>query len=109
MGIMDVQEILKNLGERLQSAANVKCVYGDPVSSGDRTVIPVARVRFGFGAGGQHTLGGGGGGGAQAEPVGVVEITAAGSVFRSFPDYRRIGAAFAVGIVFGMLLSRRKR
>jgi uncharacterized spore protein YtfJ len=106
---MDVQEILKNLGERLQSAASVKCVYGDPVVNGDRTVIPVARVRFGFGAGGQHTLGGGGGGGVQAEPVGVVEITAAGSAFRPFPDYRRIGAAFAAGILAGMVVARRRR
>jgi uncharacterized spore protein YtfJ len=108
---MDVQETLKAISERLQSAASVKCVYGDPVTAGDRTVIPVARVKFGFGSGGSNNLvkGGGGGGGMQAEPVGVLEITSAGSAFKDFPDYRRIGIVFAAGILLGMCLSRRRR
>jgi uncharacterized spore protein YtfJ len=109
MEVMDVQEVLKSLADRLQSAANVKSVYGDPVTMGDRVVIPVARVGFGFGAGGQNLLGGGGGGGAGAHPVGIVEISPAGSVFKAFPNYRRIGAAFAAGVVFGMLMSRKRR
>jgi len=104
---MDVKEILQAISERLQTAASVKSVYGDPVTVGDRTVIPVARVRFGFGAGGGNTEGGGGGGGVRAEPAGMIEISPAGTTFISFPDYRRLGAAFAFGIAAGMFLSRR--
>lgn len=106
---MDVQETLKSIGERLHSAATVKSVYGDPVTVGDCTVIPVARVRFGFGAGGGKMLGGGGGGGAKARPAGVVEVTASGSRFIAFPDYRQLGIAFGAGMLMGMLLCRRKR
>ncbi len=97
------------MGERLQSAATVKSVYGDPVTTGDCTVIPVARVRFGFGAGGGKMLGGGGGGGVQTSPAGVVEVTPSGTRFIAFPDYRQLGVAFLAGILTGMLLCRRKR
>lgn len=76
---------------------------------GDCTVIPVARVRFGFGAGGGKMLGGGGGGGVVAQPAGVVEVTSSGSRFIAFPDYRQLGIAFLAGIVTGVLLFRRKR
>lgn len=106
---MDVHETLKSIGEKLQSAGNVKSVYGDPVIAGDRTVIPVARVRFGFGAGGKTLAGGGGGGGMRADPAGMIEITPLGSTFIAFPDYRQMGMAFAAGIVIGMFLFRRKR
>lgn len=110
---MDVKEILQAISERLQTAATVKSVYGDPVVSGDRTVIPVARVSFGFGAGGRSLAdgegGGGGGGGVRAEPAGMIEISPAGTTFISFPDYRRLAAAFAFGMAAGMLLSRALR
>lgn len=106
---MDVQQILQTIGERLQSAATVKCVYGDPITSGDRTVIPVARVKFGFGAGGGKFTGSGGGGGVRADPAGMVEVTPAGSTFIPFRDYRPFAIAFAMGVAAGMLLSRRKR
>lgn len=105
---MDVKETLQAISERLQSAATVKSVYGDPVTAGDRTVIPVARVRFGFGGGGKHLQGGGGGGGVRADPAGMVEITSAGSTFIEFPDYRRLVMAFAFGIAAGMFLARRR-
>ena len=62
---MSVPEILKTIGERFQSSATVKNVYGDAISVGDRTVIPVARLSYGFGGGGgnagQDGKGGGGG------------------------------------------------
>lgn len=101
------------MAERLQSGATVKAVYGDPVTTGDRTVIPVARVKFGFGAGGgkrSHDEGGGGGGGGmRADPAGMIEISPAGTTFKAFPDYRRLATAFAVGILVGKLLSRGRR
>jgi uncharacterized spore protein YtfJ len=106
---MDVQEILQTIGERLQSSATVKCVYGDPITAGDRTVIPIARVKFAFGGGGGKFTGSGGGGGVRAEPAGMVEVTPTGSTFVAFRDYRQLGVAFAVGILFGMVVLRRRR
>ena len=47
-----VAETLHSLGDHLQVGASVRNVYGDPVDVGGRTVIPIARVSYGFGAGG---------------------------------------------------------
>jgi len=107
IGGMEVTEILQTIGERLQTASTVKSVFGDPIVAGDRTVIPVARVRFGFGGGGGHLAGGGGG--MRADPAGVVEITAAGTTFKAFPDPRRLIGAIAIGIAIGLILARRRR
>ncbi len=81
-------EILRTLGDRFQTSASVKSVFGDPITVGDKTVIPVARIRYGLGAGGgsfsrddssgsatpSGKSGGGGGGGIIASPKGVLEI-----------------------------------
>jgi uncharacterized spore protein YtfJ len=110
---MDVKETLQAIGERLQTGATVKAVFGDPVTAGDRTVIPVARVRFGFGAGGgtrsHDEGGGGGGGGVRADPAGMIEISPAGTTFIAFPDYRRLAVAFALGILVARLFRKLAR
>ena len=51
-GIMSVPEILKTIADGFQSSATVKNVYGEPISKGDTTVIPVARLSYAFGGGG---------------------------------------------------------
>jgi hypothetical protein len=48
-----VAKTLRSLGDHLQVGASVRNVYGDPVNVGGRTVIPIARVSYGFGAGGR--------------------------------------------------------
>ena len=109
---MDVKETLHAIGERLQTGATVKAVFGDPVTAGDRTVIPVARVRFGFGAGGgDNRCGGGGGGGVRADPAGIIEISPVGTTFKAFPvpDYRRVAVAFAIGILVARLFRKLAR
>ena len=50
-GATDLRERVGGFVERLSDAANARAVYADPVEVGDRTVIPVARVVFGFGGG----------------------------------------------------------
>ena len=50
--MVKVAETLHSLGDQLQVGASVRNVYGDPVDVGGRTVIPIARVSYGFGAGG---------------------------------------------------------
>ncbi len=112
---MSVPEILKSIGERFQSSATVKNVYGEPISAGDRTVIPVARISYGFGGGGgghdsdQAPPGGGGGGGRMsAVPAGVVEITSAGTRFVPFLDWTKLASVVAVSLALGFVIGLRR-
>lgn len=82
--------LLERLAELVGAKAGVQAVFGAPMRHGERTVIPVARVRWGFGGGGGRAdgpeggpaSGSGGGGGAAADPVGYLEIGADGAAFR---------------------------
>jgi uncharacterized spore protein YtfJ len=106
---MGIQQLLDSMAERVSTSASVKNVYGDPVVVGNRTVIPAAEVRYGFGGGagrpkGDEVPGGGGGGGGgrvSARPSGALEITPEGTRFISFGDNRAAGMALALGFVLG--------
>jgi uncharacterized spore protein YtfJ len=67
--------------------ASVRAVFGDPIERGDATVVPVARVRWGFGGGtgrgpAEQGSGSGGGGGVASEPVGYLLITSDSAAFQ---------------------------
>jgi uncharacterized spore protein YtfJ len=107
---MDLQQLLQSMAERVSASASVKNVYGDPVTVGNRIVIPVAQVGYAFGGGGggargdeEVQRGGGGGGGARvsARPYGALEVTPEGTRFLAFEDRRTIGAALAIGFLLG--------
>ena len=121
----DVQQLFDTITERIQRTATVKTVYGDPVSLDGRTIIPVARVRYGFGGGGGSQdgrgaagevdgpggqKGGGGGGGVEVSPVGYIEVTAEGSRYVSFEDRKRLirGVLVLAGLVMYLWWRRRK-
>jgi uncharacterized spore protein YtfJ len=108
--------------ERLVKSGSVRTVYGDPVTVGERTVIPVARISYGFGGGfGRATAsrdaadgsapdeGGGGGGGVTARPAGALEVTGEGTRFIEFGAGRGLVTAFAAGLGLGLLVSRLGR
>jgi Sporulation protein YtfJ (Spore_YtfJ) len=88
-----------------------RVAYGKPVKAGDRTVIPVARVRvrggFGFGSGPRAEGGDGGGGGGtfDAQPVGFIESGPEGTRYEPIPGppgaTRRLVAATAAGALTG--------
>jgi uncharacterized spore protein YtfJ len=95
-------------------AADVETVYGEPVTRGDRTVVPVARVGYrfggGFGSGGgsseaeEHTgYGGGGGGAVTAEPAGALEISPEGTRFVDTERRWPLLVAFLIGALLGWL------
>ncbi|MDR2579722.1 MAG: hypothetical protein LBC85_01850 [Fibromonadaceae bacterium] len=68
---MSVESIAESLLEKLKSIAKTETVVGEPIRSGDSTVIPVSRVSVGMGMGG-HTGKGDtatGGGGLRIDPV----------------------------------------
>ncbi len=114
-------KVIKTLGalsDRLQAGASVRNVYGDPVELDGRTVIPVARISYGFGAGGRASGGkgggsepGGSGGGAglSARPLGVLEIAAGRTRFIPFVDPARLGVSLTIGFLVGLVLGRRSR
>ncbi len=43
--------LLQNLHESLSGRAQVKSVFGEPITAGDKTIVPAARIAYGFGAG----------------------------------------------------------
>jgi uncharacterized spore protein YtfJ len=118
---MNASEMLQKLSETLGSTATVKSVYGEPIHAHGKTVVPVAKVAYGFGGGfgsGKNAShpdtqgeGGGGGGGVRAFPAGALEITEAGTRFVPFADPKMLGVAFAAGALTtaALLLSRRRR
>jgi uncharacterized spore protein YtfJ len=117
---MNATEMLQRIGESLGSTATVKSVFGEPIRVDGKTVVPVAKVAYGFGAGGgsgtrgsaedREREGGGGGGGVRAFPAGVLEITSENTQFIPFTDARRLALAFAAGIALGaMVFGRRLR
>lgn len=101
-----IDGFVERIAERVGAKASVKAVFGDPIERDGLTIIPVARVRWGFGGGsgsgpvavgpgidgqgpsafeseyGQAGSGSGGGGGATADPIGYLEIGPDGAVFK---------------------------
>jgi len=119
---MSAKEILQRIGETLGSTATVKSVFGEPIPFENKTIVPVAKISYGFGGGfgtgerGKHLSngdrqgeGGGGGGGVNAVPAGALEITATETRFIPFHDMRYLAAAFAAGVVFSSLFLRRRK
>jgi uncharacterized spore protein YtfJ len=96
--------LVERLAERVGLHAGAAAVYGTPVERDGVTVIPVAKVRYGFGGGGgSGARGEGGGGGVAMTPVGYVEIRGGTAEFRPIPDPAAFVLAFVPVIVAGGL------
>ena len=118
------------IADLLARSLSIKHVYGEPVQRGDTTVIPVAQVAYGFGAGGgrrprggraaeanerssadtgrSDAQGAGGGGGVRMTPVGALEIGPQGTRFVHFHPLAPLLGAAVVGVLAGWLLGRRR-
>ena len=71
------QEMLKETASELENIIASKNVIGTPVDIGDKTVIPLSRFGFGFGAAGAQmnkTGGEGGGAGGGIEPIALIVV-----------------------------------
>ena len=90
-------ELVRMLADRVGLHAGAGAVFGAPVERDGVTVIPVAKVRWGFGGGagrgieegsetGEIGEGSGGGGGAMASPLGFIEIRDGRADFRRAHD-----------------------
>lgn len=109
--------ILQSLKETILTA-NVKTVYGEPIVAQGKTIVPVAKVVYGYGgAGGTGGIGdsrargegGGGGGGARAIPVGVIEVSEQPTRYVPITDRKKLARAIVLGIGLGMWLGWRRR
>jgi len=111
----EIDALLDGLAD-LRAKANANAVFGNPVTAEGRTVIPVAKVAYGFGMGVGHEVmveeteaeaieaeesqeaetgdsGGGGGGGMMAQPIAVVEVTPEGTRVEPVIDEQRLALA----------------
>lgn len=93
--------------EEARSAAQWQAAFGDPEVVGDRVVIPVAKVAYGFGLGfGQGaevqeqeespqapSIGGGGGASSSAKPLGVIVVDEKGVQFEEAVDATKVALA----------------
>lgn len=103
---MSLNRLFETIDEA-RNTANWRAAFGEPQAFEDRTVIPVARVRYGFGLGfGSGTgeaeeegapipqgEGGGGGGATSAQPMGAIVVTPDCVYFEETSDTARISFA----------------
>jgi uncharacterized spore protein YtfJ len=126
---MSVTTPFEPIAEVFERNLSIRHVYAEAVHQGDIIVIPVAKVAYGFGAGGgrrpalrsgevpgsgaapagAEAQGGGGGGGARLTPIGALEIGPRGTRFVRYNELPRLAGAFALGLGVGVLVASRFR
>lgn len=113
--IADFGNLPIRIAEQVGAKAGPALAFGAPVVQDGVVVIPVARVRWGFGGGGgggeepedggiERGGGGGGGGGGSASPLGFIEISGGAARFHGIDDPTRLwpvllAGAFAAWVV----------
>lgn len=120
------KQFLETLAEKFGQNASVKNVYGEPVTTQGRTIIPVAKIAMGLGGGhGQKNgnrknaavngqpddhkgEGEGGGGGMIATAKGVYEVTSKCTRFIPANAARQLFTMAALAFVAGRWVGRRK-
>jgi uncharacterized spore protein YtfJ len=90
-------DFIESLANRVGLRGGANAVFGEPVVREGITVVPVAKVRWGFGGGsgrgieegsdtGEIGEGSGGGGGVMASPLGFIEIKDGHAEFKRVSD-----------------------
>ncbi len=95
----------ERLAELLGTSAGAKMIYGEPVLNDGVVIIPVAKVRYGFG-GGKHNDEEGGGGGEIIQPAGYIELKDGSSRFHPIRDPIAFVPLVIAGGLTGFLLLR---
>src|SRR5262249_19909592 len=112
--------LLQSLHKNFSTRARAKSFFGEPVTAGDKTIIPVAKIAYGFGAGAgtgscgmgdarPRGEGGGGGGGVRAIPIGVFEVGPRETRFVAIQDRKKLAGTLLLGAALGLLFGRRRR
>jgi uncharacterized spore protein YtfJ len=107
---------LERMAEKLGMQARSASVYSEPIEKNGVTIVPVAKVRWGFGGGGGaggakegKGHGSGGGGGMRVTPVGFIELKDGQSEFKPIRDASSFVPAILAGGAMGFLLLRALR
>jgi uncharacterized spore protein YtfJ len=103
---------VERVAEKMGVHASAKAVFAEPVQQDGVTVIPVAKVRWGFGGGSgrkQGKRGKGGGGGLQVSPLGYIEINQGQTQFKPIRDPMALVPIAAVGSLAGWVILRSLR
>jgi uncharacterized spore protein YtfJ len=122
---MDMQDLMRELADRIERTANVRAVFGEPLGGGEEMVIPVARVSVrGGGGGGSDESAEAGEAGRRGRgrglgfglnvattPVGYIKQTSNGAVFVPIIDMSRVVVValgvLAIGLFVGSRLWRK--
>lgn len=116
---MSIQQRFQSILDRLQTAASLKTVFGEPVKIDGKTIIPVAKVAYAFGMcscdrkpkSQEHEDDqdcGGGGGGVAVRPAGVIEITPEGTRFVPTRTGGKVVGALFLGVLLGIAIAGKR-
>lgn len=102
-----MDSFIGQMARRVGLKSGAKNVFGDPVERDGVTIIPVAKVRWGFGGGlgmgegkgGDEGMGQGGGGGVMASPIGFIEVR---DGLATFVPIREAAAAWPLVLAGGV-------
>lgn len=85
-----IETPVKTIFKKFANQRDVSLVYGEPIELGLKKVVPVAKVKYAVGGGGDGVGGEGGGGAFKINPVGVYEITPEDVKFKSALDWKMV-------------------
>jgi uncharacterized spore protein YtfJ len=123
---MPNNDLVERLSSGLGQSATIGNIFGEPIHVDQKTIIPVAKISYGFGGGyGQgpgkrnrtaslqddtsaQPEGAGGGGGMYASAKGVFEITPTATRFVPATSFRHVMAGIAIGFLLKGFLSSKK-
>ncbi len=101
-----IERIANSLGQSLNS----KFIFADPIEREGVTIIPVARIQYGFGGGYRQNkpnhIAKGGGGGGLAQPVGYIEIKNGQATFKRINNPISLPSLILMTGITGFLLLR---
>lgn len=119
---------VESMAAQFGQTATVKNLFGEPVRTGDKTIIPVGQIAYGCGGGYGHGKnpmvqkmetskeatanmgeGAGGGGGMYARPKGVYEITPTSTRFIPASGARILATGILIGLLAHMFFSRKHK
>jgi uncharacterized spore protein YtfJ len=126
---METENFVETMGAGFSKAASVDNVFGEPIRVGEKTIIPVASVAYGFGGGYGHSVktqpfeektdafqnpkpkgeGAGGGGGMYSKAKGVYEVTPYSTRFIPANPVRQILMGIAIGFILKSFYFSKRR
>ena len=118
---MQNENFVEKISSNFTQSVAIKNVFGEPVQTGEKTIIPVASIAYGFGGGfGQGNKrgaapdpesegsGGGAGGGLRASAKGIYEVTPAGTRFIPASPSKYVVAGVVAGFLLKALFFSKK-